>query len=165
MNTADRSLTAIDIALRRRFVFEEVEPIASNLEGVEIAGVDLAKLLDTMNARIEALLDRDHRIGHAYFLSLSAADDIAQLRHVFATQVIPLLQEYFFDDWRRIRLVLNDHRKDNPADRFVVERDESIEQLLGPGDIEVPTSRAWRPADHRCRPCLPRPGDDPSGRV
>nr|WP_294557690.1 hypothetical protein [uncultured Rhodopila sp.] len=111
---------------------------------MEIAGIDIAKLLDTMNARIEALLDRDHRLGHAYFLGISAADDIAQLRQVFTTQVIPLLQEYFFDDWQRIRLVLNDHRKEEPADRFVVERDENIEQLFGHCDLEVPTSKAWR---------------------
>jgi 5-methylcytosine-specific restriction enzyme B len=144
MNTADRSLAAIDIALRRRFVFEEVEPDVTSLEGIEIGGVDLAKLLDAMNARIERLLDRDHRIGHAYFLGLSASDDIGQLRGVFAAQVIPLLQEYFFDDWQRVRLVLNDHRMADPADRFIIERGESIELLFGPGDIEVPTQRAWQ---------------------
>lgn len=144
MNTADRSLAAIDIALRRRFVFEEVEPDVSSLEGIEIAGVDVARLLDAINARIERLLDRDHRIGHAYFLGLRASDDIRQLRGVFAAQVIPLLQEYFFDDWQRVRLVLNDHRKSDPADQFIVERSESIEQLFGPGDLEVPTTRAWQ---------------------
>jgi 5-methylcytosine-specific restriction protein B len=63
---------------------------------------------------------------------------------VFAAQVIPLLQEYFFDDWQRVRLVLNDHRKADPADRFIVERSESIEQLFGPSDLEVPTLRAWQ---------------------
>ena len=103
MNTADRSLASIDIALRRRFVFEEVEPDVSSLEGIEIAGVDVAKLLEAINARIERLLDRDHRIGHAYFLGLSPSDNLGQLRGVFATQVIPLLQEYFFDDWQRVR--------------------------------------------------------------
>jgi 5-methylcytosine-specific restriction protein B len=144
MNTADRSLAAIDIALRRRFVFEEVEPDVSSLEGIEIAGVDVAGLLDAINARIERLLDRDHRIGHAYFIGLSASDDIGQLRSVFATQVIPLLQEYFFDDWQRVRLVLNDHRKSDPADQFIVERSASIEQLFGPGVLEVPTTRAWQ---------------------
>ena len=144
MNTADRSLAAIDIALRRRFVFEEVEPDVSSLEGIEIAGVDVAKLLEAMNARIERLLDRDHRIGHAYFLGLTASDDIRQLHGVFSAQIIPLLQEYFFDDWQRVRLVLNDHRKVDPADRFIVERSESVEQLFGPGDLDVPTMRAWQ---------------------
>ena len=116
----------------------------SSLEGIEIAGVDVARLLEAMNARIERLLDRDHRIGHAYFLGLSASDDIGQLRGVFAAQVIPLLQEYFFDDWQRVRLVLNDHRKTDPADRFIVERSESVVQLFGAGDLDVPTMRAWQ---------------------
>ena len=144
MNTADRSLATIDIALRRRFVFEEVEPDVSSLEEIEIAGVDVAKLLEAMNARIERLLDRDHRIGHAYFLGLNPSDDIGKLRGVFLTQVIPLLQEYFFDDWQRVRLVLNDHRKADQADRFIIERGESIEAVFGPGDLEVPTLRAWQ---------------------
>ena len=97
-----------------------------------------------MNARIERLLDRDHRIGHAYFLGLNPSDDIAQLRGVFAAQVIPLLQEYFFDDWQRVRLVLNDHRKADNADRFIIERSESVEHLFGPDDLGVPTLRAWQ---------------------
>jgi 5-methylcytosine-specific restriction enzyme B len=88
-------------------------------------------------------------------LGLNASDDIGQLRGVFAAQVIPLLQEYFFDDWQRVRLVLNDHRKADPADRFIVERSESIEQLFGPGDLEVPTLRAWQinpeALDRRCQ--------------
>jgi 5-methylcytosine-specific restriction protein B len=106
MNTADRSLAALDIALRRRFTFEEVEPDPSLLEGVEIAGVDVGRLLHTINARIEALLDRDHRIGHAYFMQLSASDRIDELKWVFQAQILPLLQEYFYEDWERIRLVL-----------------------------------------------------------
>jgi 5-methylcytosine-specific restriction enzyme B len=144
MNTADRSLATIDIALRRRFVFEEIEPDVSSLEGIEVAGIDVAKLLEAMNARIERLLDRDHRIGHAYFFGLNPSDEIGQLRGLFATQIIPLLQEYFFDDWQRVRLVLNDQRKADPADRFIVERSESIEQLFGSADLEVPTTLAWR---------------------
>jgi 5-methylcytosine-specific restriction protein B len=154
MNTADRSLATIDIALRRRFVFEEVEPDVSSLEGIEIAGIDVAKLLEVMNARIERLLDRDHRIGHAYFLGLNASDDIGQLRGVFAAQVIPLLQEYFFDDWQRVRLVLNDHRKADPASSGA----KALSSFLGPA--------TWR-----CRHCghgrlTPRPstGLPPIGR-
>jgi 5-methylcytosine-specific restriction enzyme B len=144
MNTADRSLTSIDMALRRRFVFEEVEPDVNSLEGIEIAGVDVARLLETMNARIERLIDRDHRIGHAYFMGLGASDEIGPLRHLFATEIIPLLQEYFFDDWQRVRLVLNDHRKNDPEDQFIVEQSDGVEQLFGPGDLEVPTQRVWR---------------------
>lgn len=144
MNTADRSLATIDIALRRRFVFVEVEPDSSTLEGVEIAGVDVAKLLDTINARIEALLDRDHRLGHAYFIGLTADDDVRQLKHVFATQIIPLLQEYFFDDWQRIRLVFNDHRKATAEDRFVLEQGDGASQLFGDDNLEAPTAKSWR---------------------
>lgn len=144
MNTADRSLATVDIALRRRFVFVEVEPDSRSLEGVEIAGVDVGKLLDVMNARIEALLDRDHRLGHAYFIGLTADDDVRQLKEVFATQIIPLLQEYFFDDWQRIRLVLNDHRKATAADRFIIEQEGSAAELFGDGNLEVPTARSWR---------------------
>lgn len=143
MNTADRSLASIDIALRRRFVFEEMEPDVDALDGKEIAGIDIAKLLETINARIELLLDRDHRIGHAYFLGLETQEDIAALRTVFRTQILPLLQEYFFDDWQRVRLVLNDHRKPELLDRFLIERKMDAEHLFGEGDIGVPTSKAW----------------------
>ncbi|MDP9412520.1 MAG: AAA family ATPase [Pseudomonadota bacterium] len=144
MNTADRSLASIDLALRRRFIFEEIEPDPRTLEGIEIAGVDVEALLETMNARIEALLDREHRLGHAYFIGLEASDDIVPLRNLFAAQILPLLQEYFFDDWNRIRLILNDHRKADPQDRFVVERQNDGEALFGPGDLEVPIAKAWQ---------------------
>ncbi len=143
MNTADRSLASIDMALRRRFVFEEVEPDTSQLEGIQIAGVDVAELLSVMNARIEALLDRDHRLGHAYFIQLKAADDIAQLKYLFARRIIPLLKEYFFDDWQRIRLVLNDHRKDNAQDQFIVEGLRSAGSLFGTESLSVAINQTW----------------------
>ncbi|WP_105381369.1 McrB family protein [Neorhizobium alkalisoli] len=143
MNTADRSLASIDMALRRRFVFEEVEPDASPLEGVEIAGVDVADLLTVMNARIEALLDRDHRLGHAYFIHLQAADEITQLQHLFSRRIIPLLKEYFFDDWQRIRFVLNDHRKANAQDRFIVEGPSSSGSLFGTESLSVAINKTW----------------------
>lgn len=143
MNTADRSLAALDIALRRRFTFEEVEPDPSLLEGVEVAGVDVGRLLHTINARIEALLDRDHRIGHAYFMQLSASDRIDELKWVFQAQILPLLQEYFYEDWERIRLVLNDHRKTNPEDRFIVERKVSSATLFGADTGGAPATKGW----------------------
>lgn len=143
MNTADRSLATVDIALRRRFLFEEMEPDIDVLDGREIAGIDIAKLLDTINARIELLLDRDHRIGHAYFVGLETQSDIAALQTLFRAQILPLLQEYFFDDWQRVRLVLNDHRKPEPLDQFIRERDKGAERLFGETDIAVSTSKAW----------------------
>lgn len=144
MNTADRSLASIDMALRRRFVFEEIEPRPESLEDIEIAGVNMGKMLAVMNARIEALLDREHRLGHAYFLHLTAADDVGQLKQLFSRRIIPLLKEYFFDDWQRIRLVLNDHRKVDAIDCFVIDAPQSTSALFGSSDISVQTNKAWR---------------------
>jgi 5-methylcytosine-specific restriction enzyme B len=95
-----------------------------------------------MNARIEALLDRDHCIGHSYFIHLKASSPLSELADVFRRSVIPLLQEYFFDDWGRIRLVLNDHRKQNPQHCFLVAPRQSIESLLGQ-QVGVPEDKRW----------------------
>ena len=143
MNTADRSLSSMDVALRRRFTFEEIEPEPLLLQGVEIAGVDVGKLLDRINSRIEMLLDRDHRIGHAYFIHLTASAQIDDLKWVFRAHILPLLQEYFYEDWQRIRLVLNDHRKENPADCFVVERKLSASDLFGNAANDIHTANCW----------------------
>lgn len=107
MNTADRSLESLDVALRRRFAFREVPPdpqiIAHAANRHVVQGVNLVKLLEIMNLRIEQLIDREHRIGHAYFFDIETLDD---LRHVFAERIMPLLQEYFFDDYAKIGLVI-----------------------------------------------------------
>jgi 5-methylcytosine-specific restriction protein B len=104
MNTADRSIALLDLALRRRFTFMELPPNPSLLTAV--AGVDLAQLLRCLNERIVALLDRDHQIGHSYFLSLPADADAEDLRFVWYHRVVPLLQEYFYNDGERLRAVL-----------------------------------------------------------
>jgi len=111
MNTADRSLAGLDIALRRRFVFREMPPQPELLDGVMVEGVNIRRLLEVMNERIEALLDRDHCLGHAYFMPLKTDRSLARLELIFRNQILPLLQEYFFEDWQRIAWVLNDHRK------------------------------------------------------
>jgi hypothetical protein len=110
MNTADRSIALMDVALRRRFRFEEMMPSSAALRAAlapevpSSALIDLTcDLLDTINARIRLLYDRDHQIGHAYFLSVRS---LADLRDVFADRVIPLLQEYFYGAWDRVCLVL-----------------------------------------------------------
>ncbi len=106
MNTADRSIALMDTALRRRFEFVEMQP-KPQLLSENVDGVNLKELLETINQRIEYLYDRDHTIGHAYFMGLT---DFAGLCNVFANKIIPLLQEYFYDDWEKIRLVLADNQ-------------------------------------------------------
>ncbi len=101
MNTADRSAEALDHALRRRFTFVEQPPNADLLKTV--GQVDLSQLLEAINRRIEVLLDRDHLIGHAYFLPIKT---IKALQLVFKNKLIPLLKEYFYGDWAKIGLVL-----------------------------------------------------------
>lgn len=103
MNTADRSIALLDLALRRRFTFVELMPDESAVEPAEVAGVDLRVLLRRLNARVAALLDRDHQIGHSYFLGLG---DAADLHFAWYGRVVPLLQEYFYNDGERLRAVL-----------------------------------------------------------
>lgn len=105
MNTADRSIALLDIALRRRFTFLEIEPDPSLLRGREIEGVPLDRLLERLNVRIEALIDRDHRLGHSYFMNIST---VSKLHDVWYNKVIPLLKEYFYNDGERLRAVLDD---------------------------------------------------------
>ncbi len=103
MNTADRSIALLDTALRRRFEFVEMMP-EPELFSKAIEGVDCQKLLEAMNKRITVLLDRDHQIGHSYFLDV---EDIEDLKKAFQNKVIPLLQEYFYDHWEKIDWTLN----------------------------------------------------------
>ena len=109
MNTADRSVEALDTALRRRFSFVEMPPEPKKIKegkGLEdIDGVNLPNLLTTINNRIEKLLDKDHMIGHSYFMGLNKVEELKQ---VFHNKVLPLLQEYFFGDYGKIGLVLGE---------------------------------------------------------
>ncbi|EHY8703207.1 AAA family ATPase [Vibrio cholerae] len=118
MNTADRSLAMMDTALRRRFDFVEMMPNPSLLHGAVVKGIHLETLLKTLNERIEILYDREHTLGHAFFMPVKALLDenkeeeaFAKLVSVFQNKVIPLLQEYFFEDWHKIRLVLGDNQR------------------------------------------------------
>lgn len=138
MNTADRSLTGMDVALRRRFVFKPMPPQPELLEGVIVEDVPIDSLLMVMNQRIEALLDRDHCLGHAYFMPLAEKPTLEKLAEIFRNQVLPLLQEYFFDDWQRIQWVLNDHRKP-AAFQFISSRPLAVAELFG---VEVNVGRS-----------------------
>ena len=147
MNTADRSLALLDTALRRRFDFEPLFPNTSDAVGEPLAGlrvnidgkvIDIPKMLTIINQRIELLYDRDHSIGHAYFCSLNKVLDGQQrfkaLSEIFSKRILPLLEEYFFEDWNKIRLVLADNQKKFDLAQFIVERsrhDASLDQLFG----------------------------------
>jgi 5-methylcytosine-specific restriction protein B len=136
MNTADRSLAGLDIALRRRFTFEEMPPKPELLGDINIFdehgehGVNIEQMLSKMNARIEVLLDRDHCLGHAYFMPLKNDKPIQKLAFIFRQQILPLLEEYFFEDWERIHWVLNDHNK-SPAHQFIKKASATPESLFG----------------------------------
>ena len=108
MNTADRSVEALDTALRRRFSFVEMTPNSKVLadENIKCGKVDIPKLLDTINLRIEKLLDKDHCIGHSYFFKLKKDSSLSMLQGIFKDNIIPLLQEYFYGDFGKIGLVL-----------------------------------------------------------
>ncbi len=135
MNTADRSLALLDTALRRRFEFVPLLPDASKLVKLTTdAGViDVPKMLERINERIEVLYDREHCIGHAYFIGLK---DFAALKTAFQKKILPLLEEYFFEDWQKIRLVLGDNQKDEGF-QFITKsgsHEQDLKTLFGNND-------------------------------
>ena len=119
MNTADRSIALLDTALRRRFTFREMMPKPELLNSVIIEGLSIGKMLDNMNKKITVLFDREHTIGHAYFMTLNSNSTVRDLAVIFENCIIPLLQEYFYDDYEKIRLVLGDNNKQDDKLVFV----------------------------------------------
>ncbi|MCP1311895.1 AAA family ATPase [Paenibacillus tyrfis] len=139
MNTADRSIARLDTALRRRFSFAEMMPDPGCLASIEINGklLNLPKMLETINRRIEALYDREHTVGHAYFFELYKDPTLEKLGHLFEHTIIPLLQEYFYDNYEKIRLVLSDNNKPE-SEQFIVLNKVNVNELFGNfGDLDL----------------------------
>ena len=146
MNTADRSISLMDTALRRRFRFVEMMPdptlvnvvIADGGKNVEVDGKELnvQNILETMNKRIEYLYDREHTIGHSFFMKLNESELMDDLKNVMLNSVLPLLQEYFYDDYNKIRLVLGDNQKTDASGEtcFVVKKNDNKNDLFGATD-------------------------------
>lgn len=173
MNTADRSIALMDVALRRRFVFEEVGVSYTALtedfaacNDPEIKNLDLAGVLQTMNERLRLLVDREHQIGHAWLFGVRSLDD---LKERFSRRILPLLAEYFYDDWSRVCLVLGeDPEKTATTDlirKTMVSRDrqrELIGRTVGDGGPLVLFDQGdpseWT-ADHFAK-ILPATSDD-----
>lgn len=140
MNTADRSITNIDTALRRRFVFVEYPPLHNHPDinkviekNNVIIDINLQDVLEIINIRIEYLLDKDHQIGHSYFMNVKKWETLCDK---FRNNIIPLLQEYFYNDWSKIRLVLgdNDPWKKNDEEMFIIKKTYSKDKLFGKGN-------------------------------
>lgn len=162
MNTADRSIALMDTALRRRFEFiemmpdykvlstgelskEDAESDQEQQHDLKVGNINIRLLLKKINERISYLYDRDHQIGHAYFMSLKGQkgeEAKAELDSIFKNKIIPLLQEYFYDDWEKIQIVLGDHDKQFSQlykgkeisiekDRFIISESKSQDSALG----------------------------------
>jgi hypothetical protein len=157
MNTADRSIALLDTALRRRFDFRELMPRPDLLSKMSVAtpdgfdSINLEKLLEAINDRIEFLFDRDHQIGHSYFIGI---ENYQQLEKVFLNRIIPLLQEYFYNDWEKVQMVLADLDETLDVDGSPKAKKNAIinyripkaKTLLGTSD-GMPTRRLYEVAD------------------
>lgn len=135
MNTADRSIATLDTALRRRFFFKEMMPDPDVLADVCVEDLPVSELLARMNQRIAVLYDREHTIGHAYFMPLKINPAIETLAQIFTNNIIPLLQEYFYEDYEKIRLVLGDNRKTDVEEQFITVTSNDYTELFGSADV------------------------------
>ena len=139
MNTADRSIALMDTALRRRFQFIEMMPnpqVLRELHADKIEDLDVAAMLEKINERITFLYDREHTIGHAFFTGLQGENAvIGKLRSIFEKSVIPLLQEYFYEDYQKIQLVLGDNDKSSEGLKFIVDK-KTVAKDIFRGSVE-----------------------------
>ena len=136
MNTADRSIATIDTALRRRFNFKEMLPDEEVLDGIYVEYVSIKDIFIKMNKRITVLFDREHTLGHAYFLPLKDAPTIETLANIFENSIIPLLQEYFYEDYEKIRMVLGHNQKDSEDKQFITIEENDYNDLFGDIDYD-----------------------------
>ncbi len=134
MNTADKSIALLDSALRRRFSFTEMLPNSKVVgQMITIDGVDVKLLFETINSRIEFLIDKDHTIGHSYFLKIKDNQTVEGLALIFKNEIIPLLTEYFYGDFEKIQLVLGDNKdwKSKSDNKFFSIKSSQQKALFG----------------------------------
>lgn len=152
MNTADRSIALLDTALRRRFKFIEIMPNPFVLEGLLITQdnsnltVDISRLLYVLNERISLLYDRDHMIGHSYFMELKDNPTLEGLAKIFEYSIIPLLQEYFYGDFEKIYYILGDNEKSLPEYQFIKAINTNASNVFKSADlhffdVDIPESK------------------------
>lgn len=127
MNTSDRSIALIDTALRRRFSFVELMPDLDALPSEDIDGINVRQLLGVINSRLAFLFDREHTIGHAYFTGVKT---FQQIEVVLLEKIVPLLQEYFYDDWSKVQLILDGPRKQSSLS-IIISEETNVECLFG----------------------------------
>ncbi len=134
MNSTDRSIALIDTALRRRFIFNEYTSEYVLLEK-DIEGIDLSNLINTINSRIEYLLDKDHLIGHAYFMGITSKNELCK---IFRNKIIPLLQEYFYNDFAKIQLIFGDNKEWKKQEdlKLVIEKTQSQAKIIFGSEID-----------------------------
>lgn len=138
MNTADRSIALMDTALRRRFQFIEMMPDSDVLRKIhadKVEDLDVAAMLDKINERITFLYDREHTIGHAFFTGLKDDASLSKLQSIFEKSVIPLLQEYFYEDYQKIQLVLGDNAKSDDSLKFILD-EKVVAKNIFRGNVE-----------------------------
>jgi hypothetical protein len=147
MNTADKSISLMDTALRRRFRFVEMMPDVEVLRQIgadKVDTLDVAFMLEKINERIAYLYDREHTIGHAFFTKLKNNLTLETLESIFRESVIPLLQEYFYEDYEKIQFVLGDNGKSESKYKFVIDESLKIKEVFK-GDaidtIDLPEKR------------------------
>ena len=121
MNTADRSISTIDTALRRRFHFKEMQPDPSVLSGICVEDLSIQKLLSHMNQKISVLYDREHTIGHAYFMPLKNNPTVEMLASIFKSAILPL----------------GDNKKVNESEQFIIKKIINYDELFGNTDFEL----------------------------